>query len=239
MSEFRDDRQRSLVSYQTNRLEEASYRPDRQIELKKRVFETFDSLLRHRGQPGLQAGQVLVDLGAGDGAFVQVARDAGLDATGFDASDGLDFERDQLPVRDQSVDVVTGVSVIEHLTNPAVFLAEIFRILRPGGVLLLVAPNWRYSQADFFDDPTHVHPYTPTSLEKVLRYHHFDKVFVGPWVVKKPAWIWDLSWRFGYARWCLPFRGDAPPWVPDFLKGKSRSILAMGLAPAVATDGKP
>jgi len=237
MSGTEDARQTGLVAYQTNRLRETDYQAAHQVALKRRAFETFDALLRHRGQRGLEAGQVLVDLGAGDGSFVRVAGDAGLAASGLDAADGIDLERDRLPIGDRSVDVVTALSVIEHLAKPSMFLGEVLRILRPSGALILVTPNWRYSQADFFDDPTHVHPYSPGSMEKVLRFHGYEQTYVGPWVVKKPAWIWGLSWRFAFARWCLPFRGDAPRWIPSFLKGHSRSILAMAVAPQDAASG--
>lgn len=237
MSSGQEDsvRRSGLVAYQRGRLGEQGYQPSRQEALKRRVFDTFDALLRHRGKPGLLPGMTLVDLGASDGALVRVAQAAGLEARGFDAADGLDLETDPLPLPDASVDVVTCVSLIEHLYDPARMLAEARRVLRPGGAIVLVTPNWKYSARDFFDDPTHVHPYTPVSMARALRFHGFAEVFVAPWIVKKPAWMWDLSNAFFFARWCLPFRGNAPKWIPGFLKGQSRSILAIGVAP----DAKP
>ncbi len=229
-------RRNSLRSYQQNRLSKLGNDAGTQHRLKRRVFETFDALLRHLERPGLTAGQVLIDLGAGDGAFAKVAADAGLDATGLDASDGIDLESDQLPLEDHSVDIVTGISVIEHVRDPSVMLAETRRVLRPGGSIILVTPNWQYSQHDFYDDPTHVHPYTPVSIAAALQNNGFEQVYVGPWVVKKPAWLWALSWRFFYARWFLPFRGDAPRWIPGILKGKSRSLLATAVAPLAELD---
>lgn len=226
-------RHSGLIAYQRGRLDEQAYQSTRQDQLKRRVFDTFDALMRFRGRPGLLPGMALVDLGASDGALVRVAQAAGLQARGFDAADGLDLAVDRLPIDDQSVDVVTCVSLIEHVHDPSQMLSEVRRVLRPGGSIVLVTPNWKYSWQNFFDDPTHVHPYTPTSIARVLRFHGFADVFVGPWIVKKPAWMWNLSKSFYFARWCLPFRGDAPAWIPSFLKGQSRSILAMALAPEV------
>lgn len=223
-----------LLAYQRGRLGEQAYQPGRQDHLKRRVFDTFDALLRFRGRPGLQPGMAMVDLGASDGALVRVAQAAGLDACGFDAADGLDLEVDRLPLEDSSVDVVTCVSLIEHLYNPTMMLAEARRVLRPGGSIILVTPNWKYSSQSFFDDPTHVHPYTPVSTARVLLFHGFSDVCVVPWIVKKPAWMWNLARAFPFARWCLPFRGNAPGWIPGFLKGQSRSILAMARAPGSA-----
>ena len=227
---------RGLVAYQLGRLHDERFKNSCQLHLKRRVLDTFDALLRFRGRVGILAGQVLLDLGAGDGSLVEVARDSGIVAIGLDASDGIDFEVDYLPIDDHSVDVITGVSLIEHLQNPTIFLMESLRVLRPGGAIILVTPNWRYSQNDFYDDPTHVHPFTATSLAKILRYHGFVEIYVGPWVVRKPAWIWSLSWRFFFARWCLLLRGDSPIFVPHFLKGKSRSLLAIGFAPVAVVE---
>lgn len=46
-----------------------------------------------------------------------------------------------LPLPDQSVDVVVNFQVIEHLWDQPQFVAECFRVLRPGGRLLVSTPN--------------------------------------------------------------------------------------------------
>jgi SAM-dependent methyltransferase len=46
-----------------------------------------------------------------------------------------------LPFRDGSFDLVTANMVVEHLHDPGVQFAEIGRVLRPGGTLLLHTPN--------------------------------------------------------------------------------------------------
>jgi SAM-dependent methyltransferase len=45
-------------------------------------------------------------------------------------------------VPDQSLDVVLCLSVLEHLTEPEVALAEFHRILRPDGVCVINVPTW-------------------------------------------------------------------------------------------------
>ena len=43
--------------------------------------------------------------------------------------------------RDDSVDLVTCVAVIEHVDRPDVLLAEAHRVLRPGGTLVVTTPS--------------------------------------------------------------------------------------------------
>lgn len=47
----------------------------------------------------------------------------------------------ELPIEDESVDVVINFQVIEHLWDQLQFLRECFRVLRPGGELLISTPN--------------------------------------------------------------------------------------------------
>lgn len=66
----------------------------------------------------------------------------------------------RLPFADESLDTVLATEVLEHLTEPARSLAEMARVLRPGGRLLLTVP---------FCEPLHFLPqdywrFTPSSL---------------------------------------------------------------------------
>ncbi len=48
-----------------------------------------------------------------------------------------------LPIPDAHVDVVLSLAVYEHLTHPQVHAEEIFRILKPGGTMILTTPSPR------------------------------------------------------------------------------------------------
>jgi 2-polyprenyl-3-methyl-5-hydroxy-6-metoxy-1,4-benzoquinol methylase len=53
---------------------------------------------------------------------------------------------DRLPLPDAGFDLVIGAEVIEHLENPRALGREVFRLLRPGGYVLISTPNnesWR------------------------------------------------------------------------------------------------
>src|SRR5512147_2146706 len=99
---------------------------------------------------GLPVRSVL-DLGTGEGAFAVTLRKAGYDVTGCDVDPSI-FQPKEIPFRrgdfnngvpfsDGEFDAVVFIEVLEHLTNPWQALAEIRRVLRPGGWLLLTTPN--------------------------------------------------------------------------------------------------
>lgn len=74
-----------------------------------------------------------------------------------------------LPIGDAIFDAVLARHVLEHLPRPEPAIAELHRVLRPGGVLIAAMPNptsvTRPLKGDRwvgFRDPTHVSLLTPT-----------------------------------------------------------------------------
>jgi SAM-dependent methyltransferase len=58
-----------------------------------------------------------------------------------------------VPVADGSCDVVLSTQVLEHVDDPGVYLSECFRVLRPGGSLLLTTHGmmfWHPDPVDFW-----------------------------------------------------------------------------------------
>lgn len=49
-----------------------------------------------------------------------------------------------LPFRDECFDLVTANMVVEHVSDCALFLADIFRVLKPGGRFVFHTPNYWY-----------------------------------------------------------------------------------------------
>lgn len=99
-----------------------------------------------RGSFRYLQGDVL-DVGCGRTpyrAYVPAARYVGLDLDTPELRElgGADlfYDGGEFPVADGSFDAVLCSQVLEHIFTPAEFLAEIRRVLRPGGVLLLTTP---------------------------------------------------------------------------------------------------
>lgn len=196
--------------------------------LAQREMDTLALLLSEAGRP-LPADAHVLDLGCGDRFLASATQARGLRYTGLDV-DSTDFEQDRLPLPDQSVDVALSLAVIEHLRDPSQFLREIHRCLKPGGVVYLSTPNFRYDFRNFYNDPTHRQPYTPESLEALLKLFGYAGVATFPGLRCKPAHWYRGPLRFWRAYHLLPFRGDAR-WAPGFLKGHVRSVFALGFKP--------
>lgn len=78
------------------------------------------------------------------------------------------------------VDVVFASNLLEHLSREdiAAALDEFRRVLRPGGRLILIQPNYRLCARQYFDDYTHLTPLSDRSLADLLRAHDFDLLTV-------------------------------------------------------------
>ena len=87
-----------------------------------------------------------------------------------------------LPLPDSSVDVAFASNLFEHLSreNLAVLAGELRRVLRPGGRLLVLQPNFRYCVKSYFDDYTHLQIFTHESLRDFLEVAGFRTVAILP-----------------------------------------------------------
>ena len=99
--------------------------------------------------------------GTGDGTGLQMGT--------WDTSK-IDIVSDilSIPVEDNSFDAVLCTEVFEHIPDPVGALKEIFRILKPNGVLILTAP---------FMSETHFAPYHFCSgFDRYWYSHHLGKI---------------------------------------------------------------
>jgi SAM-dependent methyltransferase len=79
---------------------------------------------------------------------------------GVDVATDFDHEP-HLPFADGTVGHSEGVHVIEHLRDPLPFMAELWRVTRPGGQVVFRCPYGSTDDAD--EDPTHVRRMFPGS----------------------------------------------------------------------------
>lgn len=81
-----------------------------------------------------------------------------------------------LPINGEVADTVISLSVLEHLRDPKVMLDEAFRILKPGGNIILQVPwQWWVHEA-----PNDYYRYTPFALELMLVKAGFSNIEISP-----------------------------------------------------------
>ena len=103
------------------------------------------------------AGRSAIDVGCGAGLLAEPLARLGARVTGLDAAAenvaaaqahaeavGLTIDYRNVDVEKlegETFDLVTSMEVIEHVTDPAAFVAALERALAPGGLMLLSTPN--------------------------------------------------------------------------------------------------
>lgn len=143
------------------------------LEFCKHIIERYN----------IKKGSKILDVGCGDTMFLQSFVSLGMYTEGIDRDDYhpdvkhiSDLEKDKFPCYDSDYDIVFSKSVIEHIYNPDHFIKECKRVLKPNGKLILLSPDWITQQNVFYEDHTHVHPYTTTSMRDMLTMYGFGSV---------------------------------------------------------------
>lgn len=108
---------------------------------------------------GSVGGKKILDCGSGIGGTAIVFADSGADVTGVEVERELHdiaikqgefskskakfilYDGNVLPLNDHSFDSAISVSVLEHTSDPKLYINEILRVLKPGGKLYLAFPN--------------------------------------------------------------------------------------------------
>lgn len=119
---------------------------------RKRRVRMWSNRLKKLGTIGTRGE--LLDVGCGEGTFLQLAKKSGWDICGTEISpyaaqyasniSGAEIFCGDLPdagYHDSTFEVVTMWHVLEHVADPKRYLKEIYRILKPGGFLVLAIPN--------------------------------------------------------------------------------------------------
>lgn len=131
---------------------------------------------------GVAPGASILDFGCGSGITVASLSEAGYRAQGVDfAPDAITFGTGQgisglqvvadekLPYADASFDAITCMDVLEHLQDEQPALTEMRRVLKPGGVLVVMVPAymWLWGRQD--EVAHHYRRYTLGRLVEVVR----------------------------------------------------------------------
>lgn len=217
-------------------------------------------------------GAAILDFGCGAGELVSAARAAGLDMRGCDVYYGGSNTREEaaargllgtyviesaegsIPFADASFDLVVNNQVMEHVADLDRTLAEIHRVLRPGGTALSIFPSrdvWREGHigipfSHWFARDSRARFYYTWLLRSLGAGTWKEQApTTRRWAVDKLAWI-DKYTRYRARREIFETYGkyfDNEFCEPDYIRFRLRDrpwraplarLLDLPLVPAVA-----
>jgi 2-polyprenyl-3-methyl-5-hydroxy-6-metoxy-1,4-benzoquinol methylase len=141
----------------------------------------------------------LLDIGAGTGDFLMEARKQNWETVGFEPNEkaksiavgkGVEFADTIEKLESNSFDVITLWHVLEHVPDLAHQTAELKRLLKPSGTLIIAVPNFKSFDANYYktfwaayDVPRHLWHFSKTAIEKLFDHQNMNLVDV------KPMWF--------------------------------------------------
>lgn len=157
-------------------------------------------------------GEDILDIGAGEGIFANFLKDnhksiRSIEALeisenaikrGKEKNPWLKYTQGsadaKLPYKEEQFDTIIMTDVIEHLLDVDMTLSECYRILEPGGKLILITPDFNllkkmiisifFWEKFFYPDNPHVRFFTRKSMKNIMKKHNFKEVF----------YKWGLTW---------------------------------------------
>ncbi|GHU45345.1 hypothetical protein AGMMS50289_16370 [Betaproteobacteria bacterium] len=136
-----------------------------------------------------------IDLGCGRGEWLEILRAKGFSPVGVDLDAGMleachaaglavlhdDALKVLAALPDQSQTLVSAFHVVEHLEFELLqtLIAHAFRVLKPGGLLIMETPNPEnivVGTTGFYTDPTHQRPIPPLLLTFLTEFNRFHRV---------------------------------------------------------------
>jgi 2-polyprenyl-3-methyl-5-hydroxy-6-metoxy-1,4-benzoquinol methylase len=128
---------------------------DKNTRPQQRAQEQFESLIINCGAGGLD-GKKMLEIGFKDGLLLNRLHKAGAIATGLEINgklydsvknkfpdlDVILYDGQNFPIPDESFDYVISFQVLEHVQSIEDIFAECTRILRPGGIMHHICPNY-------------------------------------------------------------------------------------------------
>lgn len=138
----------------------------------------------------------LLDIGAGTGDFLVMAQKNGWEIKGIEPSSkakaiaetkGVSFAGELSEMADHSVDVITMWHVLEHVPDVEAQIAELKRIVKPDGIIIIAVPNFKSFDAQHYgifwaayDVPRHLWHFSKTAIKLLFAKQEMELVKILP-----------------------------------------------------------
>jgi 2-polyprenyl-3-methyl-5-hydroxy-6-metoxy-1,4-benzoquinol methylase len=199
---------------------------DRKESLTESIYHAVRRLMLHRKYKlikGLsrKGPGTLLDIGSGTGYFAGYMKNRGWEVTGIEISErARNFSISKFSMKaispdkvkdlsDGEFDYVTLWHVLEHLSDPVMWLKEIFRVLKDDGKCIVAMPNISSADSKKFgknwaalDVPRHLWHFSPETLQKFIK----DKGFICSRITGMPFdvfYISIMSYRYCQTRFAF------------------------------------
>lgn len=132
----------------------------------------------------------LLDIGAGTGDFLLVAKENGWKTIGFEPSEkaktiaqkkGVELKSNISDFEDHSFDVITMWHVLEHVPDLENQIKELKRLLKPNGSIIIAVPNFKSFDAKYYkefwaayDVPRHLWHFSKTAIQKLFQAENLE-----------------------------------------------------------------
>ena len=138
----------------------------------------------------------ILDIGAGVGDFLSIAKNNGWQTIGIEPSDkakniakkkGVSFVENLSDLESNSFDVITMWHVLEHVPDLENQIKELKRLIKPFGTVIIAVPNFKSFDAHYYgnfwaayDVPIHLWHFSKTSIKKLFAKEKLELVKVLP-----------------------------------------------------------
>ena len=138
----------------------------------------------------------ILDIGAGTGDFLSVAKENGWHTIGVEPSDkakaiakskGVSFVSETSELENNSFDVISMWHVLEHVPDLDEQLKELKRLLKPNGTLIIAVPNFKSFDAKYYgkfwaayDVPIHFWHFSKKAIKMLFEKEEMKLVKVLP-----------------------------------------------------------
>jgi 2-polyprenyl-3-methyl-5-hydroxy-6-metoxy-1,4-benzoquinol methylase len=128
----------------------------------------------------------LLDIGAGTGDFLAAAKANGWQVTGAEPSEkarsisnqkGISLFETTMDLESHSFDAITMWHVLEHVADPQQQIAELKRLLKPNGTIIVAVPNFNAFDAKHYgqfwaayDVPRHLWHFSRTAIGRLFEH---------------------------------------------------------------------